>query len=349
MNASSVTRPPLTFLLGLQRSGSTWLTNIFDAHEQAWVFMEPFAPDYGIFPEFPETNFFLEESSPALRALLREQMPERLLHFKQLFGSRALRSARWFRAERSLVRLMLARSRLLPELVQSRVRKTELLNLNRMDPHAPVVDKDAPPRTWIIKELRLAGKIRLLRDAFPDARFVVLLRHPCANVHAIAAWFARGRLKELRRDLNSFVATLSAQRLGERYQKQLEACRLGDETHRLALYWRVHNEALVEELAQHAAALVLTYEELASSPQSTAARILEFCGLPPSDSVLRYVTASSTTSAADTGRITTLRDSATHYRAWQEKVAPALRKATETLTHDSALLNLFAPYYDAGA
>ncbi len=337
------------FLLGLQRSGSTWLTNIFDAHERSWVFMEPFAPDYGIFPEFPETNFFLDESSPGLERVLRELMPKRLVHFKKLLSQRSVENARWFRAERSLVKLALSRRRWLPASVVGRVRKTELLNLNRMDESAPLVDKVARPDAWVIKELRLAGKVRLLNHAFPEARFVALVRHPCANVQAIASWFERGRLRELRKDLDTFVPKISAQRVGERYGDQLAACRSGSELHRIALYWRVHNEALVDALVGLPNALIVTYEELASAPLPTVSRILDFCGLPSSEAVVRYVRESSTTPLTGGGLITTLRDSATHYRAWEKKVSTELREATQLMVADSPLMSRFAPFYGAPA
>ncbi len=349
MSKSPVQVPRLTFLLGLQRSGSTWLTNILDAHERAWVFMEPFAPDYGIFPEFPETAFFLEESSPRIEQLLRERMPERLLHYKKLLTARSVQGEAWFRAERTLLRLMLRQRKLLPKSVWQRVRKTELLNLNRMDDDAPIVDKVSHPDTWVIKELRLAGKLPVLRQAYPDARFVVLLRHPCANVHAIAAWFERGRLRELRRDLDTFVAKMSAQVAGARYAEQLRLCRSGTEAHLIALYWRIHNEALVDQLSGSAQALILPYEELAVSPAPTVARILDFCGLPSSASVEKYVAESSNSSVDAASPITTLRNSATHFRAWEAKIPPAVRETTLAVVQGSPLLAMFDRFYEAGA
>jgi hypothetical protein len=341
--------PRLTFLLGLQRSGSTWLTNILDAHERAWVFMEPFAPDYGIFPEFPETAFFMDESSPGIEQLLRKRMPERLLRYKQLLTARSVRSKAWFRAERTVLRLMLRQRNLLPKSLWQRARKTELLNLNRMDDDAPIVDKASHPDTWVIKELRLAGKVPVLRQAYPDARFVVLIRHPLANVHAIAAWFERGRLRELRRDLDSFVAKMSAQAVGSRYAEQLRLCRNGTEAHRIALYWRVHNEALVDQLSGSNQALILTYEELAVSPASTVARMVDFCGLPGSASVQKYVEESSNSSVVAASPITTLRNSATHFRAWEAKISPAVREATLEVVQGTRLLPMFSRFYEAGA
>ncbi len=339
--------PRLTFLLGIQRSGSTWLTNILDAHEDTWVFMEPFAPDYGIFADFPETSLFLEESSPGIEQVLREKMPKRLLHYKQGVAPQTISSARWFRAQRGVLQLLLERRRLLPRTVAARLRKTELLNLNRMDADAPIVDKSVQPETWVIKELRLAGKVKLLAKAYPEARFVALIRHPCANVQAIDAWFRKGRLKELRRDLDGFVAKLSAQVVGQGYQRELELCRRGGELERIALYWRVHNEALQRSLADNPNALVLTYEELASAPEATARRVFAHCGLSASETALRYVRKSSTSDVQPGSPITTVRDSASHYRAWEKKISPALRERALEVVNGSSLLPLFAPFYTA--
>lgn len=53
-------------ILGCERSGSTWLANIFDSHPRVNLFMEPFAQYAGLFPGFPDRNVYLEAGNAKL-------------------------------------------------------------------------------------------------------------------------------------------------------------------------------------------------------------------------------------------------------------------------------------------
>ena len=60
------------FLLGCERSGSTWLANIFDAHPDVELWMEPFADYAELFPAVPDRNAWLGQATPALEVAIRQ-------------------------------------------------------------------------------------------------------------------------------------------------------------------------------------------------------------------------------------------------------------------------------------
>ena len=62
--------PPI-FILGSERSGSTWLANIFDAHPGVEFYMEPFADYAGIFPEVPGRNIYIDEVDHGMKQKVR--------------------------------------------------------------------------------------------------------------------------------------------------------------------------------------------------------------------------------------------------------------------------------------
>ncbi len=335
--------PSFVFILGLQRSGTTWLANIFDASPNVLFFMEPFAPAYGIFPEFPEASYFWRGSSNYLCDLLQNEMPRRLLRYKSLLFRKSMIQPVLFRLERlfagRLVRL------LSPGVLQDRIRRFELLNLNRMERSCPIYPKHPAPYIWVIKELRLAGKIPLLVNAFPNANFIVIVRHPCATVHSILAFFERNALPELRQEMGTFIDKISLQPISASYQTLIERSRAGGLTHQLALYWRISYETMFRQLEKHSRTQILVYEQLASSPQETSQQIFARANVPWTDSVEEYLAYSSDKEVKNPGAINTLRKSGLHYRNWQAKISAATQQAVLDITGDSFLLPYFEPYY----
>lgn len=336
----------LVFLLGCQRSGTTWLSNIFDSSPDTWFFMEPFARAEAIFPELPASYRFLCEPDPALSQLLQSELPARLLAHKTLFARGPAASATALRFDRLASRAIQRARRLVPRALHDRARRFDLLSLNRSDSRAPQSVKRRHPSAWVIKELRLAGKIPLLQSAFPAARFVTIVRHPCATVHSIESWFARGRLIELKTDLASYLDRISEQPIGREYKDLLSRCR-GDTTRTLALYWRISYETIARQLASHPHSQLFAYEELAADPLRVAQRVMEGAGVPWSSDISRYVDASSSGGASDPRAIATRRDSRRHFRAWSESISPAQRAKVEEMTADSELMTLFRDFYPA--
>ena len=197
----------------------------------------------------------------------------------------------------------------------------------------------------MIKELRFGFKVELMREAFPDARFVVIMRHPGATVHSILSWFARGRLVELRADLETYLDDLAAQPVGERYAALIERCRGASPAHRIALYWRVSYEAMVSATSGVPGPGLLVYERLASQPLETAREVFERSGIPWSPSVEAYVTESSQGGGEPTGPTDTRRDSASYFRQWEGRIDADVRRAVDEVTDGSFLMTMFEPFY----
>lgn len=335
----------IVFLLGTQRSGTTWLANIFDASPHTLLFMEPFAPAYSLFPQFPEPSLFMKQSSPALDKFLRQEALDRLLKYKSLFFPCSVTASTWFRVDMFLSRLISKFGIFVPQFLFDRTRKFNLLNLNRTDRNYPVFHKEALPSTWVIKELRLAGKIPVLRSAYPQARFVVIIRHPAATVHSIMSWFQRHRLGELRQVLDTYLERIEVQIVAEPYRLLIERCRAGDLVHKVALYWRISYETLHNALKDDPLAPFIVYEKLAARPLETAEMLFSQLDIPWSNSVADYINHSTNTSLEKVTAITTVRDSTRAYRDWCDKISPETLRAVEEITGDSYLSDLFEPYY----
>ena len=336
----------LVFVLGSQRSGTTWLANIFDANPETLLFMEPFAPSYGIFPEFPEASYFLESPSPQLDHLLRVEMPTRLLRHKSLLFRQSMTDPGWFRLERWLSRRLTGGSMLVPNRLRKYALKFKALNLNRMEDSYPLYTKTSQPPFWVIKELRLSGKIPILRHSFPRAHFIMIARHPCATVHSILSWFERGVLGELRRDLETYLEKIEVQTVSRPYRDLIVRVRNGDLAHKIALYWCVSYETMFRHLQGYSSFQFLVYEQLALQPQETARLVFRQAGIPWSHSADEYLSYSTKAQQQDPGPITTIRESTTYYRSWMKEISESTRQAVLDITGDSFLISYFAPYYN---
>ena len=112
--SEELTPNSIVFILGCQRSGTTWLANIFDSSPDTLLFMEPFSVPYGIFPDFPESSYVLERTSPFLDNYLHHEVVRLILHYKTLVSRKSLYDPNWFRIERFLAHLILRYRKSLP-------------------------------------------------------------------------------------------------------------------------------------------------------------------------------------------------------------------------------------------
>ena len=338
----------LVFVLGTQRSGTTWLANIFDSHPECLHFYEPFAPAYGIFPYFPDEFTYLEPPATPIAVRLRHDLP-RLVDRKSRLFDPVHASRRQFRFEAWLMGGIESWGRRTRAGVPAFAAQFNLLHLNRIG-QQPVAyfAKHDPIRLTAIKEVRLYFKLPFLAQTFPDARFIHVVRHPAAVVNSMMNFLQRGRLVEIRDRIDGFPARVGAQPRFEAYRPLLERVARGTLPEKLAAYWRVANETLAADMAAAGSrAYPLVYEQLASDPLARVGDMFAWCGLSMTAATEEYVRESSTSRSQRKTVLDTNRVSATYYRDWVGKVPPEVLKAVESVCAGSPLMAGFAPYYDS--
>lgn len=338
----------LLFVLGTQRSGTTWIANILDSHPDCLHFYEPFAPTHAIFPYFPDEFVYLDPPATPIAGRLRHDLPRLVERRSRLFDP-VHASRRQFEFEAWLmgsVETWSRRVRLRPPAFAAQF---NLLHLNRIGQH-PVAyfPKSDHIRLTAIKEVRLYFKLPFLAATFPEARFIHVVRHPAAVVNSMVNFLKRGRLVEIRDHIDDFAATVAAQPRFEAYRPLLERIRRGTLEEKLAAYWRVANETLSSD-AQGLGARTypLVYEDLASDPLSRVSAMFRWCGLSMSPATEAYVRESSTSKSDRKTVLDTNRVSATYYRDWVGKAPAGVLDAVDGVCAESPLMRAFAPYYDS--
>jgi hypothetical protein len=344
----SLSMPGLVFILGTQRSGTTWLANIFDSNPDCLHFYEPFAPAYRIFPYFPDEFVYLEPPATPLASRLRHDLPRLVERRSRLFDP-VHATRRQFEFEARLMGSIESWGRRTRVGSPAFASQFNLLHLNRIG-QQPVAyfAKSDHIRVTAIKEVRLYFKLPFLAATFPEARFIHVVRHPAAVVNSMVNFLKRGRLVEIRDHINDFADTVGAQPHFESYRPLLERIRRGTLEQKLAAYWRVANETLAGDAAALGGRTYpLVYEKLASDPLSRVDEIFRWCGLAMSPATEGYVRESSTSKSDRKTVLDTNRVSATYYRDWVGKAPAAVLNAVEEVCADSPLMHGFAPYYDS--
>lgn len=336
---------PLIFILGIQRSGTTWLTNIFDSSPDSMVFMEPFAPTSKIFPEFPKTNLFIKDSNACLDKLIQKEMMKRLLRHKSLLPFTSLLLPNLFPLERKIVSLWKKNNyKYMPYSFKSHVKKFSALNYHKMEDAFPIYNKHSHPNYWVIKELRLAGKLPLFIENFPNAHYVVIIRHPAATVNSIINWFEKNRLGELRRDISDYISDLETQSISKLYNDKIGISKSGQLAHILALYWRISYETIFSQLRKNGNFHVIIYEQMVNEPKKIIAQLFNDIGISWNSSVDDYLAFSTRNSIQINNPISTIRKSI-DYKYWIDQISIQDKMAILEIVKESFLVPYFEPYY----
>jgi hypothetical protein len=341
-------RRPLVFLLGTQRSGTTWLANIFDSHPECLHYYEPFAPAYQLFPYFPDEFRRVTPPADALTAWVRADLPRLELHRSKLFDPihftrRQFEMEAWLMAK---LETAYRRFHLTPLRFAAQY---NLLHLNRLGQKPLAYFPKTDIRVVAIKDVRLYFKLPFFAETLDRARFIHVVRHPAAVVSSMEHHMGQGRLLEIRNHIARFVADVRAQESLAHHEPVLARVRPGNRSDALAAYWRVANEQLEQDLsALPERAMSLVYEDLATDPLARTASMLAWSGLSMAPATDAYVRASSTSHTDRRTALDTNRVSATYYRDWVAKVSRDVLESVERVCADSPLMARFRPFYKDG-
>lgn len=318
--------PSRTFLLGTERSGSTWLANIFDAHPTVLLLMEPFFPPAKLFPAVPARDVYVSDATPALVDAVWSSWAD-LERSKHSLLAQPETPVHLQIVDEKIYDFF---SRLAPRLgmrPSPRLLRQYHLSLHQAPiPVARRTRKRGGHLTEVVKELRLNFKVPLLARAFPGSRYLVTLRHPGAQIASVCRMMATGRLGELRGSLTGLAAQILTSEPLAAYRDA--ARQVGSLQEQLALWWLVNNDVLLRDLTDAGCEhKVVTHEAMSRAPLKEVEKLFTFCGLPMTREVEEFVAWSSTTRGDPAAPVDTRRESADYSRATIDAVPFDVRDA----------------------
>jgi hypothetical protein len=273
------------------------LANIFDAHPNVNLYMEPFAYYAGLFPGFPDRNMYLDKISNGLIELVHQGY-DRFYQTKYPLFYKPNRSLILKEIDQILMNTYHGIARVCRLPSSQKREQYRLLNLNtlfrRMREQS---DKHFTQPVEVIKELRLNFKVSLLAKCFPNAACLVITRHPGAQITSITKLFRQGGLGELEQSLASFVEDMNAINRFERYRNPMAEYDCSDGETRLVFWWLINYMTLIEDLDREGLPYrVVAHEDISQDPFRVVKELFDWSGLDLDSQVVEYIRLSSTTS-----------------------------------------------------
>src|SRR5699024_7242617 len=176
---------PMVFVLGIERSATTWVSNILDMHPGTELFMEPLSTNISCFSDWPNRFKKIEDLSGKAR-YFREEF-EQLKKRKRFLLTRISDANLAWNAD-----MMAARK---CWKISPRARDFFELNFHRLKGWE-YPSKSANPIP-VIKELRLNYNTELIPKISPTAKVIVILRNYAGNIRSIEHQFKQENLQEL--------------------------------------------------------------------------------------------------------------------------------------------------------
>lgn len=312
-------------ILGMPRSGTTWVGKIFDSH--------------------PDTLYRHEaDSGSALRAVP--------VHVPAKTDSATTRQMKEFVAglptQRSLKvcgKLPLFAKRHLPgwrgAVHRGSVYAAKLaaswVDLPVFEP----VDRHRGEPRPVWKSIESTGRAGLIARVDPSASIILLVRHPCGQIDSTLRGEQAGQFTD---DCPSADDWGIFRRLCETPQARrraldLDTMKAMSPVERLAWRWLLFNEKAMEELQGHPNARVICYESLCEQPVEESRALLEFAGLGWDPAVESFLASSS---ERDDGRYYSVnRDPLAAANGWRHRLDSRTVETIRTVVADSAPGRLF--------
>lgn len=312
-------------ILGLPRSGTTWLGKIFDSHPGTLYRHEP---DSGAALQEvpvgvpPEADPVSARRMNEFLASLSQQRSLKVCGKLPLFDKHYLPGWRGQVHRASVYSAKLAASWL------------ELPVLEPID-----TCRRSPRPVW--KSIESTGRAGLVAHADPAARVILLVRHPCGQIDSTLRGEAARQFTDdcpSADDWGIFerlLETPQAQRRGLR----LENLREKSPIERLAWRWLLFNEKAMEELHGLPNARVVCYESLCARPEAMTRDLFRFAGLEWEPVVESFLASSS---KGDDGRYYSVnRDPLVAASGWRSRLDARTVETIRMVVAESAPGQLF--------
>ena len=272
----------MLLIIGSPRSGTSWLAKIFDSHPDVLYRHEPdsvaWTDAIPLFCRADEIDRYLAAARDHLDRLRRTRKIKAtgsLPVFEKSYHNPFERHVRklWIYGLKG---------------VQSAIPGARWLS----DAWVPdLVDPARRPSiTLVIKSIIALGRVNLLHRAAPEAKLIIIVRHPCGHLASVLRGISDSKFE------HPVSAKLSA-RLAETGQARrrgltVESFERMELVEQLAWRWVILNEKAMEEVGGLAGAKMLRYEDLCDDPEGVARQLFDFAELDWNDQTARFIGAS---------------------------------------------------------
>jgi hypothetical protein len=325
--SEAIDQEKLIFILGLARSGTSWLGKIFDSHPDVLYRHEPDIAlrDLNI-PAYCEPAV-IPQHLDAMRSYV-----ERLLDVRTVKTSGSLPIFRKHYHGRVASPIRLGYALGLRAMEQLR----PFASLASRIPVPDLVDhRHRPSIRYVIKSVSALGRAGLLAAALPRSRFVLILRHPCGEVASRLRAHSLGLAGKTGAMNHPWLGTIST-----RYG-MTEA-----RFHRLPLLeqyaweWSILNEIALDQLPYGPRLKLIRYEDLCTETLCEAQDLMEFAGLGWDPQTERFIRDSTAFSGRDR-YYQVFKNSQAAMTRWRSELDPAKQRVIREISWHTRVGKLF--------
>lgn len=320
--------PGLILLHGCPRSGTTWVAKIFDSHPDVLYRHEPDITlpndELPFLPMQDELDIHADEARNYLDRLIADRSLRTagsLPIFSKNFCSRWQRSMR-----RATVYGLHATEKLLGSRWAARLKVPALASPAALAAAIPV-----------IKSVSAMGRTHLYLRAIPDARAIVIVRHPCGFVASMLRGFETGQIGR-RLATRDLASTAHARERGLS-QSDLDA---GTPVEKLAWIWTLLNEAAMVKGPDGTRVKVLRYEDLCTAPERVSRDLFTFGGIAWNAQTERFL-RKSTSGSAKASYFSIVQDPLLAANRWRDRLSPEDIATVERIVRRSRPGRMFYP------
>lgn len=294
-------------LVGMPRSGTTWIGKIFDSHPDTLYRHEPDSvePIEGV-PLAPPVGDW-RRYRPAVEGFVRRVPDMRSLKVSgsmPVFPKRYLSALGLYRLRAGIAAAKIA-ARLAGEWPVPRAGRRPGSGEVRL--------------VW--KSIESTGRLGVLVRCAP-MRAVLILRHPCGYVASVLRGEARRKFGDRSSSSEDYgiLGMLLDTPAGRSSGVSLESLRSLSAVERLAWRWRLFNDQALIDTQGREDVLVMYYEDLCDAPSVQVERMFRFAGLAFSEQTERFVAASTSTQRG--GYYAVFKDPRAAAGGWRGELAP---------------------------
>ncbi|MGB1111270.1 MAG: sulfotransferase family protein [Gammaproteobacteria bacterium] len=313
-------RAPI-FLLGMPRSGTTWVAKVFDSHPDVSYRHEGDTEfdlhlELPLYPELDEA----EEFAPVLKRFVEDKLARHCS--VRTCGKRPLFPKTGDHALSSPIReLRMNVSRVMERVIgKPSVWRTKLGD-----------------RRLVWKSVESPARLGLFLKVYPEARGIFILRDPCGYVASVL----RGEKKMKFSGSQSMAENETVfRRILETPYAQSKGITLEDvfmmgKEARLGLFWALLNQKTAEDLKQLKNGKIIRYEDLCRNPMGNYKQLFEYCGLNWNPQTDAFV--ASSISSEDESYYSVFKDPEKAAYKWKEELYPSQIEAIHEAAREHAI------------
>lgn len=317
-------------VLGMPRSGTTWIGKLFDSHPDTLYRHEPDSVLRLSLPLYPE-----KQSAPDYGAELQQFLAilPGMRHPK-VVGKQPLFPKTYLSSQ------ALAAYRASVALAKAAGTKGSFPCVYR-----PTASRYGRTRlVW--KSIESSGRLGVMVDALPEARFVHVIRHPAGCVASRLRGEAAGRFDDAKPSADDLwrFKVLLATPTGKKHGLTLAQVERLSPEERLAWRWVLGHEKIFADIKGCKHVLTVRYEDVCAEPIGLTRQMFAFTDLSWSPQTEAFVRASTETTErlADTDYYSVFKPPQASADRWRSELAPDVIHRISAIFRRSDLSKLYA-------